>query len=378
MSKPCNHKDNEYIETCYICNLVLKNPAYRKLYLSSNPSLTLKQPEPPCMFLGKRVRDENNKVKQILCTEGCPKGKMLDVFNCEIYGEITLTKCIGCPLKKVKKATSPQNTTQIEKQALEPVENQKENLKYLNDKIGIVIGCKNWPNLMELQIKTIKHNCGNIPILLADDFSDGCKVDYDKNSTFGKLMALTEKYDKVTLWPNPVAFGHNAGDLSVFTKGLTWAKKQNLKYLAKLSRRLVVDIPYWVQYWTNNLAKDNHVIAIQKQNLDQWPFSTQGVILNTDYWFENIHKFQLGALNSLKSNLYVENVFCNIIEDSLEGTYSPFGLLSKSPSKKNPGVLWHTSNTLEEYKTVFEKYGLEMDSSFSTLPSGQINGFKIG
>lgn len=388
MAKPCNHKDNEYVEKCYICNLVLKNPAYRRLYLSQSFPQPKKVQEPPCMYLGKRVRDEDNKIKQVVCTEGCAKGTLLDVFECEVYGEVTLTKCRTCKLKRL--ASSKPNTLEKldgifsdaknSRDKVEEIESVEipEKLTYLNSKIAVGIGTQGWPGLTELQIKTIKHNCGNIPILICDDHSEGCSINPDNQSVYGRLVELTKKYDKVEIWPNPVQFGHGAGDLSVFYKLLTWATTNNIDYVAKLSRRLLIDVPYWLQYWTNILIKDNHVICIQKQLSEQWALSTNGVILRTDYWNKIIDKFRPINLNSNISKIYVENIFEHILNEKLEGTHTPFSLLSKNPKKKSPGILWHPANTLEDYKNCFLKYNVKMDQTFSVECSAHLDNFKIG
>lgn len=322
-----------------------------------------------CIYLGKRVRNANGSIKTELCTEGCAKGTTLDIFECEVYGEATLTKCRRCPLKCLKKDIS----TTIKK-----VEVPKY-LKYLCDpnKIGIVIGTKDWPHLTELQIKMLRHNCGDLPILIADDCSEGCEYHFNKESTYGKLHSLTEKYKGVYIAPNAVSLGHGAGDLSVFTKALSWAKIWNIEYLVKLSRRMLIDIPYWVQYWTHRLIKDNNAVALQKRS-DFWPVYTSCIILKTDVWFPLISELHPVKLHSDKSNLYVEHIFKKVIDTYFRGVYTPLTLFKKDVYRKNPGVTWHEACGIESYKELFIKYGVLMDEDFTAQASGQIKNFNIG
>jgi len=353
----CKH--DAQVTTCRLC------------YLEKNKQSKHLPKVEKCIYLGKRVRNADGSIKTELCTEGCAKGTKLDVFECKVYGEATLTKCRKCKVKSV----SVQNILPQTKVLVEP----PKMLKYLcnPNKIGIVIGTKDWPNLTELQIKILRSTCGELPILIADDCSSGCEINFPPDSDYGKLYALTKKYNGVHIAPNSTTLGHGAGDLSVFTKGLVWAKIWNIEYLVKVSRRMLIDIPYWMQYWTHRLIQDNNAVAAQKRN-DYWPFYTSCIILKSSTWFPLIDQLYPIKLNSDKTKIYVEHVFRDIIDKYFRGVYTPLGLLRKDITLKNPGVIWHEACKIDEYKRLFLKYGVSMDGNFSSEPSGYINNFNIG
>jgi hypothetical protein len=67
-----------------------------------------------CRHLGRRVREEGDKIKQRLRDTGCCGPKLLDVFVCrhKTYGpETTLADCHGCPGYVTKDAASPPSRT---------------------------------------------------------------------------------------------------------------------------------------------------------------------------------------------------------------------------------------------------------------------------
>jgi len=165
----------------------------------------------------------------------------------------------------------------------------------------------------------------------------------------------------------------------VFQKALTWGKAKDIPYIIKLSRRLLIDVPIWAQYWTHRLIKDTtNQVSLMPQNLENWPIHTHCIIMKTDFWFTVLDELWPINLDCVKNNMYVEKIILGIIKDKLGGIYTPLGLFSKDQTKKNPGVYWHTANTLEEYKKVFKEYDIEMDADFSIRPSGLLPNFLMG
>ncbi len=312
-----------------------------------------------CIYLGKRVRNADGSVKTELCTEGCAKGTKLDIFECEVYGEITLTKCRRCPIKCLEKPKSTHNETKLV---------LPDKLKDL-PKIGVVIGSQGWPGLMELQITLIRKMCWHLPILIAEDAP---------RKETPEILFLKKKYNEVDVWNNPRSFGHGAGDMSAFFKGIVWAKKNNIEYLVKISRRLLIESPFWIQYWTKRLIKDGLSVSLQVQRFYPWPIHTHLMILKVEDWFNKIEDILPFEYDTVKTSYNVEIHMGEIIKKNFGNKYSTLSLVSVSPDVRFPGITWHVSHTLQEYKDMFIKYGIKMDENFSVQPSCTLPNFYIG
>ncbi len=68
-----------------------------------NPHQT---PPRACVHLGRRSRQADGSVKQVLCDSGCAKGTMLDVFQCRLHCEIILSDCARCPDRATREKAS--------------------------------------------------------------------------------------------------------------------------------------------------------------------------------------------------------------------------------------------------------------------------------
>jgi hypothetical protein len=347
----CKH--DAQATTCRLCYLE-KNR--NKNNIKTTPKIKVDK----CIYLGKRARNSDGSIKTELCTTGCAKGTKLDVFECQVFGETTLSKCRNCSSK----------CTNIQK-----IVRQKEssfdippNLKQL-PKIGVVLGTQGWYNLTELQINVIRRMCGQIPILVSEDLGQ---------QVTPELFNLKKKYTEVDVWHNSRKLGHGAGDLSVFFKGLVWAKKNNIEYLVKVSRRLIIEVPFWIQYWTKRLIKDKCSVALQREKHYPWHIQTHCMILKVEDWFNDIQAVLPFEFDTKNTGSCVELYMYNMIEKHFKCKFSTLALLSASPTKKSPGVIWHSTHTLEDYKQIFLKYNIPMDKTFSTEASGLLKDFYIG
>lgn len=314
-----------------------------------------------CIYLGKRARNIDGSVKTELCTTGCAKGTKLDVFECKVYGETTLSKCRSCQSKCLDK----DKLIVTHKESPFDLPRGLTNLP----KIGVVLGTQGWYNLTELQIRIIRKMCGHIPILISEDIG---------KQVTPELFNLKKKYKDVEVWHNSRKLGHGAGDLSVFFKGLVWAKQNNIEYLVKISRRLIIEVPFWIQYWTKRLIKDKCSVALQREKHYPWEIQTHGMILKVEDWFKHIDCVLPFEFDTRNTGSCVELYIYNMVEKYFGGKCSPLSLLSASPLKKSPGVIWHSTHNIEDYKHLFLKYGIPMDSNFSTEASGLLTDFYIG
>jgi hypothetical protein len=100
--------------------------------------------------------------------------------------------------------------------------------------------------------------------------------------------------------------------------------------------------------------------------------------MRTCLWYPLLNKLLPIRQHADKTGIFVENILQDIIKNNFRGTSTPMHILRADPRAKNPGVLWHMSNTMEDYKQLFKKYGLIPDSDFSVKMSGSLANFKIG
>lgn len=300
-----------------------------------------------CTHLGKKIKD---KVGFLEC-------------NKPDIGETTLKTCNVCDYR----INRPYNIA--------------KDSPY-NVKTGIVIGAYNWPGLIELQIKVLRATCGNIPILISDDFSDGAGHISRKNSKFYKMQSLAKKYDNVYFFPNAQRFGHSGGDLAAFWKGLYWAKSLNLDTVAKLSHRLVVEVPYWLQYYSWHMLDRDIAVSSQKcdHNGKFFPIRSEGVIMSVKYWYnpEILATLTPIVINEKHYVADVETIIWDIIKKYFRGNMLPLRIFRNYRFLKDPGVLWHHSSTIQEYIDLADKYNVELDEDFTNIPSQELKNYKGG
>ena len=111
---------------------------------------------------------------------------------------------------------------------------------------GVILGSYNYPRLIETQIKLIREcNGADTPILVSDDCSPGCMDLPDYDSQFTTLLKIVED-NNVALWCSPDRLGHVGGDLACYYLGIQWGKMHGLDVVCKLSQRLLIDIPCWL------------------------------------------------------------------------------------------------------------------------------------
>lgn len=311
-----------------------------------------------CAYLGRKIPEKFES-----CSS-CPNNTtQLHICKHPSIKETTLPKCQTCKLF-VNKPFSIAPSLSI-------------------PKVGIVIGAYNWPSIIELQIKVIKATCGNIPILISDDFSDGASHSPQPGCKFYQMQVLAERYPLVTFYPNPQRLGHSGGDLSAFWKGLQWANTLNLDILAKISHRLLVNLPHWIQHYGSILLKRNNAIASQPciQNGHIFPIRSECCVLNVKEWNrpEIISKLTPLVINpNGRPDTDVENILWGIIQKHFHGIMEPLLLLRKDRHLKNPGVLWHNANSLLDYQELGEKFGVILENDFTNIPSQLVPGYKLG
>jgi len=296
---------------------------------------------------------------------GCGCGTA-PAYVCAIYGKCgmfdggsaKLKTCLGCEDRTLRHEAKPEPST------------------------GVVIGTYGYPNLIELQIKLIRKHCGEVPILITDDCSDGTAMTPWADSSFGKLSALSRKYSKVTLWSNPIRLGHAGGDLTSYFVGLQWAKALGLDILAKLSQRCLLDVPEWLQEGSKALWESGESTSSQKclEGRSVFAIRSEAMLMVVDKWAtaDALDHLRPRPLSIVEGTWGVpaETVIWDTIRDRLCGRIHRWKLFGEDRMTKYDGMIWHCSHGKEDYQAMFDREGVEMDKNFTCKGWVQLADYK--
>jgi hypothetical protein len=225
---------------------------------------------------------------------------------------------------------------------------------------GIVIGSYYWADVVDLNIRTIRDTCGEVPILVSDDCSPGHPCGRHAGPQYGWLKEICERH-KVRLSPNAVNIGHATGDLFAVRKGLVWAKENGLKYLVKFSQRMILTKPNW-------LAEAVAGFAASKAATGGTKGLTDVLILDVDRWLP-IALAEIPAQHH-PQHIWMEGHF-TAMHDRHFSDWWQWPLVNVDRSTPHEGILWHNANPVEDYHALAAKYGI-MLRDFSTCGSHEL------
>lgn len=226
---------------------------------------------------------------------------------------------------------------------------------------GVVIGHYNYPCLAELQINLIRYHNGAIPIFICDDFSSKSL----KVQAYQKLMELTTRYADVTVWSNPQRLGHAGGDLVSFHLGIQWAYFRRLKYLVKLSQRMVLDIDQWIPKCTAALHKRGLAVGSETciEGTAKLPVRTELVVMDTAKWYHPVilDRFRMQSCTGTAAEIIIGNV----IDEFFDGEMAKLPLFGPDRVHPFPGVVWHCSHARGAYEALARRFGLTLSDHFT-------------
>lgn len=242
---------------------------------------------------------------------------------------------------------------------------------------GVVIGSYNLPGLIELQINLIrKHNGDDTPILIVDDCSPGTGINPDPSSVFGDLCDIMRSYADVTLWSNPVRFGHAGGDLTSYFVGLQWARMRGMRVLCKLSQRLLLDIPHWLRDGTSGLLDSGKATGCNPCQEDQHRFNlrTEAILFRVDAWYRQ------DVLDHLRPRPVTGNaaeaVVWHDMEDRVGTEMWRWPVMGPDRRARYPGVIWRGSHGLADYHRIAGELGLCLDDGFTVKNWRELPGYE--
>lgn len=237
---------------------------------------------------------------------------------------------------------------------------------------GVVIGSYNLPRLIALQVKLIRHHCGDVPILIVDDCSDGYGHTPGPNTVIGQLRRIAATEKNVVLFSHPTRFGHASGDLSKVWTGIQWAAARDLEYVATISQRFLIDVPRWLQAGAVELRRSGLATGSRAcvEGPGQFPIRSEAMMLEVGRWNRpDVLDHLMPRSLSPKAGewgIAAEHVFWDDIKNKLDGRFHPWSLFGTARGKQYPGIVWHCSHGPQKYRELAARHGITLDPHFST------------
>ncbi|MDY3555298.1 hypothetical protein R5W24_004439 [Gemmata sp. JC717] len=227
---------------------------------------------------------------------------------------------------------------------------------------GVAIGSYLWPELVELQIRLIRATCGPVPVLVSNDHPESAAA----------LLAIAAAHPDVTLATSPERLGHTGGDLAVYHRGAKWAAERGLSVVAKLSQRLLLTRPYWLQDGARDLLASGLPIATRAATgptgAPRYPIRTEYALLDVSRWNapEILAAVAPGRYwHQREGGWPAEQVIDELIRAQLVA-YLPAALLPTTREERAPGVVWHHSDPREAYDALARQFGVALPADFHT------------
>jgi hypothetical protein len=234
-------------------------------------------------------------------------------------------------------------------------------------KLGVVIGSYGMPGVVELSIAMIRKTCGDVPILIADDCTP-------ESMGRQRLLSLPAKYPGVSLHMSGENLGHAPGDIRAYRNGLRWAKKNGIEYICKLSQRFIFLSDRWLQQVCDEMRIHGYATSSQRAVHLHMQFA-----IRSECVFMDVKQYTESA--GLMSRLDPPGgKIPTSAEDWLhaginEGRLLPVmrcRLMPVDRFGKHPSVLWHNSDSSDDYHEKENKYtklaaemGIDLGPEFS-------------
>lgn len=227
-----------------------------------------------------------------------------------------------------------------------------------------------WPRLMELQVRLIRETCGPVPILLVDDCSPAQ----------WEIASLASRYAGVDFRAPPKRRGHLAGDLWGYAAALRWAAGQGSRVLAKLSRRLLITRPQWLQEGGGVLLRSGKSLASQPCEVDGHPFPvrSEAALLDVRRWSRPEVWARLELPPNPPGVLPIDPEAILWAVATQLGATAPWPLLPADRRARGADVLWHDSHTAAEYEALAARFGLGLDADFTAKASQSLPDYVRG
>lgn len=216
----------------------------------------------------------------------------------------------------------------------------------------VSIGSYGLPGMIALQLRMLRHHCGDVPILVSDDHSP--------NGQSELIRDLCEQHGATFRLADPTnRIGHSGGDLGAYYHALDYARERGIRVVCKLSQRFVVDRPRWLQdavHWLQDLGSTIGTGSDRCiEGGTRFGIRSEAVLMRTDRWFPHRESLLPRQLNHAAEELLT------VVARSA-GDMAAWSLLGgPDRTRRAPGVIWHTANPESDYRALAVKFGVDLD-----------------
>lgn len=294
---------------------------------------------------------------------------LLKAAPCHYEGEI-LTPCRSCgsDLRHVRDCELHGSCTRVDAQkdvdrvcATCPQYTAPE--RKGDPRCGVAIGSYRWSELVELQIRLVRATCGPVPILISNDHPESAAA----------LARICAAHPDVSLFTNPENLGHVAGDLAAYRRGVEMGAARGLAVVAKLSQRLLISRPYWLQDGARDLLASGLATSTRAatglKGGERFPIRTEFALMRVEAWNRPAVLERIGERrywHGRPGGYPGEQVVHDLVRDELGGTYWPAALLPTNREQVTAGILWHDADQRSAYDALAKQLGVVLPPDFHT------------
>jgi hypothetical protein len=227
-------------------------------------------------------------------------------------------------------------------------------------RVGVVVGSYRWPELVDLQCHLIRVTCGAVPILISSDHPE----------SDARIAGICAAHGDVTMWPNGVRIGHVGGDIGAFHKGGVWGAGRGLDVVAKVSQRMLITRPLWLQDGAGELLASGLPLSSQLcRGIEHFDLRSELVLLNVSQWSrpEVLERTRTRTYNPDRAGARSgEDFIWRVVVDLLGGRFCPLSLIGEDRYARDSDTLWHCSTPPDEYRAVAAVFGITLPGDFTT------------
>lgn len=238
---------------------------------------------------------------------------------------------------------------------------------------GIVIGHYDSLDFLELNLRAIRQHCGDVPVVVSDDCTEGLERTPKRTSKFHRLYDLAVAFPPTYVWPNVARLGHTGGDMAAFWKAIVWGHACQMQVVYKISQRFIIDLPNWHTEGACLLVESGKPLLGRDCTRHHWHVRTEACGLLVCAWH------QPAILNHLTPRPVgwpTEQVLHDDLRDRLGGELYPWPIMSDARNKPAPGILFREANRPDEYASLAMRLGM-VGGTFDCREQRAMQGYKM-